>query len=85
MAGAGMNAGPLWLYAEAIERGELIRVLPAWNPPRYPVHALMLPGRYRPAKSNSALAMLRVKVPKLRESLVKHDSTLSAPTNFGGP
>ena len=65
MAGAGLNAGPLWLYAEAIERGELIRVLPAWNPPRYPVHALMVPGRYRPAKSNSALAMLRVKVSKL--------------------
>ena len=65
MAGAGLNAGPLWLYADAIDRGELIRVLPAWNPPRYPVHALMLPGRYRPAKTNSALAMLRVKVPKL--------------------
>jgi DNA-binding transcriptional LysR family regulator len=65
MAGAGLNAGPLWLYADAIDRGELIRVLPAWNPPRYPVHALLLPGRYRPAKSNSALAMLRVKVPML--------------------
>ena len=65
MAGAGLNAGPLWLYANAIDRGELIRVLPAWNPPRYPVHALMLPSRYRPAKTNSTLAMLRVKVPKL--------------------
>jgi DNA-binding transcriptional LysR family regulator len=65
MAGAGLNAGPLWLYADALDRGELIRVLPDWNPPRYPVHALMLPGRYRPAKTNSALAMLRVKVPEL--------------------
>ncbi|MGA7902775.1 MAG: LysR substrate-binding domain-containing protein [Terrimicrobiaceae bacterium] len=65
MAGAGLNAGPLWLYADAIDRGELIRVLPAWNPPRYPVHAFMQAGRYRPAKTNRALAMLRVKVPKL--------------------
>ena len=24
MAGAGLNAGPLWLYADAIDRGELI-------------------------------------------------------------
>jgi DNA-binding transcriptional LysR family regulator len=26
MAGAGLNAGPLWLYADAIDRGELVRV-----------------------------------------------------------
>lgn len=65
MAGAGPNAGPLWLYADAIDRGELIRVLPDWHPPRYPVHGLMLSGRYRPAKTNIALAMLRVKVPEL--------------------
>jgi DNA-binding transcriptional LysR family regulator len=54
--GAGLNARPLWLDADAIDRGELICVLPTWSPPRYPVHALMLPGRYRPAKTNSALA-----------------------------
>ena len=45
MAGAGLNAGPLWLHADAIDRGELIRVLPDWNPPRHPVRSLMLSGR----------------------------------------
>jgi DNA-binding transcriptional LysR family regulator len=64
MAGAGLNAGPLWLYADAIDRGELIRVLPDWNPPRHPVRSLMLSGRSTP-EDNSARAMLRVRVPKL--------------------
>jgi LysR substrate binding domain len=64
-SGAGLNAEPLWLYADAIDRGELVRVLPAWNPPRYPVHALMLPSRYRPAKTNSALGMLARKGSKV--------------------
>jgi hypothetical protein len=45
MAGAGLNAGPLWLYADAIDRRELIHVLPDWNPPRHPAHSLMLSGR----------------------------------------
>lgn len=66
VAGAGMNAGPLWLYADAIARGELVRVLPRWSPPRFPVHALVLPGRHRPAKIAAALQLLRARVPKLR-------------------
>jgi DNA-binding transcriptional LysR family regulator len=65
MAGAGLNAGPLWLYAEAIARGTLTHVLPAWSPPRFAVHALMPPGHFRPAKVAAALHMLRARVPQL--------------------
>jgi DNA-binding transcriptional LysR family regulator len=64
-AGAGLNAGPLWLFAEEIARGALVRVLPAWSPPRYAVHALMAPGRHRPAKVTAALQLLRAQVPRL--------------------
>jgi DNA-binding transcriptional LysR family regulator len=65
IAGAGLNAGPLWLYADAIASGDLVRVLPSWTPPTFPIHALMIPGRYRPAKISAALQMLRDKVPQL--------------------
>ncbi|MEM8794028.1 MAG: LysR family transcriptional regulator [Pseudomonadota bacterium] len=49
-AGGGLHAGPLWYFAEAIESGSLVRVLPEWLPPTYPVHALYAPGSYVPAK-----------------------------------
>jgi DNA-binding transcriptional LysR family regulator len=64
-AGAGLNAGPLWLYADAIARGELVHVLPRWDPGRGSIHALVLPGKYRPAKIDVALDMLREQVPRL--------------------
>ncbi len=43
----------------------MVRVLPSWTPPTFPIHALMIPGRYRPAKISAALQMLRDKVPQL--------------------
>lgn len=49
-AGGGLHAGPLWYFAEALEAGRLVRVLPDWSPPTYPVHALYAPGSYVPAK-----------------------------------
>lgn len=65
VAGAGFNAGPLWLYADAIKRGKLVPLLPRWHPPSSPVHALVLPGRHRPAKIATTLELLRERVPKL--------------------
>lgn len=64
-AGAGFNAGPLWVYADAIDRGELVQLLPRWKPPRGTVNALVIAGAYRPAKITAALAMLRRRVPQL--------------------
>jgi DNA-binding transcriptional LysR family regulator len=65
LAGAGLNAGPLWLYADAIARGELVHVLPRWHPEASAVHALVVPGRYRPAKIRAALELVRECVPRL--------------------
>ncbi len=64
-AGAGFNAGPLWLYADAIDRGELRHILPEWRPPNGFVHALTVPGRHRPAKIRAALELFRARVPQL--------------------
>ncbi|MEM8813046.1 MAG: LysR family transcriptional regulator [Pseudomonadota bacterium] len=49
-AGGGLHAGPLWYFAEAIEDGHIVQVLPDWAPPAYPVHALYEAGAYIPAK-----------------------------------
>lgn len=48
--GGGLHAGPLWFFAEAIEAGRLVHVLPEWAPPTYPVHALYEASTYVPAK-----------------------------------
>jgi DNA-binding transcriptional LysR family regulator len=66
IAGAGLCTGPQWLFADAIARGDLVHVLPKWSPPKGAVHALTLPGDFRPAKTKLALAMLRTRVPNLR-------------------
>ncbi|HTQ47244.1 MAG TPA: LysR family transcriptional regulator [Polyangiaceae bacterium] len=65
LAGAGINAGPVWLFADAIERGDLVHVLPRWQPPTGTLQAVVPPGRYRPAKVTAALALLRDRATRL--------------------
>jgi DNA-binding transcriptional LysR family regulator len=74
LSGAGLNAGPLWLYADDIAAGRLVHVLPAFSPPGFQLHALMLPGRYRPAKISAALELLREKLPQLTGILTRETS-----------
>ncbi len=50
LAGAGLHAGPLWLFQKHIDSGDLVHVLPDWSPPLYPVHAVHDYGRRPPAK-----------------------------------
>ncbi|MEM8977226.1 MAG: LysR family transcriptional regulator [Pseudomonadota bacterium] len=48
--GGGLHAGPLWYFADDIQHGRLLHVLPNWSPPSYPVHMLYASGTYVPAK-----------------------------------
>ena len=64
-AGAGLNAGPIWLYADAVARGDLVHVLPLWSPPSSLLQAIVAPGRHRPAKVSAALALLRERSARL--------------------
>lgn len=50
LAGGGLHAGPLWLFDDDLRAGRLVRVLPAWRPPDYEVHAVHGYGRQAPAK-----------------------------------
>ncbi|MBX9649914.1 MAG: hypothetical protein K2X57_22975, partial [Xanthobacteraceae bacterium] len=50
LAGAGLHAGPLWLFAPLAAAGRLVHVMPDWAAPLYPVHAIHNFGRRAPAK-----------------------------------
>ena len=65
LAGAGVNAGPLWLFADAIARGELVHVLTDWRPPSGTLQAVVPPRRHRPAKVTAALALIRERAARL--------------------
>ncbi|WP_338884783.1 LysR substrate-binding domain-containing protein [Xenorhabdus sp. TH1] len=44
--GAGIHAGPMWLFNKAIQDGKLIRLLPDWTLPILPVHLLRSQNSY---------------------------------------
>ncbi|MEQ1963845.1 LysR family transcriptional regulator [Xenorhabdus khoisanae] len=46
--GAGIHAGPAWLFSEAIHNGKLIRLLTEWQLPALPVHLLRMKSHYVP-------------------------------------
>ncbi len=48
--GAGVSVMDHLTAAQALRRGELVRVLPQWSLPRGGVHAVFAPGRHQPAK-----------------------------------
>ena len=50
VSGLGIGLLPLWLAGEAIERGDLVRVLEAHEPPSLPIHLVSPPRRYTPPK-----------------------------------
>ncbi|CDG16113.1 LysR family transcriptional regulator [Xenorhabdus doucetiae] len=46
--GAGIHAGPAWLFNEAIYSGKLVKLLPDWQLPALPVHLLRMKSHYVP-------------------------------------
>jgi len=52
--GAGIHAGPKWLFQEGIRSGELVELLPDWQLPGLPVHLVRLSNQYE-AKRVKAL------------------------------
>lgn len=48
--GAGIHAGPSWLFNTALQSGELVQVLRDWSLLALPVHVVRLKGRYVPLR-----------------------------------
>lgn len=46
--GAGIHAGPTWLFKDSLVAGELVQLLPDWTLPSLPVYLVRLRSRYVP-------------------------------------
>lgn len=58
MAGLGIAVNARWLFEEAIAKGQLEHVLPDHEPVRMPIHVVLPPGRYVPARTRSLIDFL---------------------------
>ncbi|WP_237385586.1 LysR family transcriptional regulator [Xenorhabdus sp. Sc-CR9] len=56
--GAGINAGPAWLFNEDILSGKLVRLLPDWQFPELPVHLVRIKSHYVPSKISALMDWL---------------------------
>ena len=50
MAGIGVSVLPDWLVREDLVKGRLVRLLPQWNAPEFPVHVIYPSQRLLPAR-----------------------------------
>jgi DNA-binding transcriptional LysR family regulator len=58
MAGLGIAVNARWLFEDALATGELVQVLPDHEPVRMPIHIVLPPGRYVPARTRSLIDFL---------------------------
>ncbi len=53
LAGLGIAHAPDWLFADALQSGEVVRLLPAWHAPAIPIHLVSPPQRRRSARMDA--------------------------------
>ncbi len=51
LSGLGISRGPRWLVGDAIARGELLEVLPEYQPDNMDIYAVYSHGRHLPSKT----------------------------------
>lgn len=49
-AGLGIGQTFAWFVREAVARGDMVQLLPDWQPPRHPLHVLYPPNRHLNSK-----------------------------------
>lgn len=64
-AGHGIAIVPDFIIDQALERGDVVTVLPGWSPPAIALHLVTPPGRLRPRRVDALLNFLT-------ESLMSH-------------
>jgi LysR family transcriptional regulator, regulator for bpeEF and oprC len=58
LAGIGLAVNARWLFEAELESGELVEVLPKYEPVRMPIHLLLPPGRYVAARTRALMEFL---------------------------
>jgi DNA-binding transcriptional LysR family regulator len=56
LAGMGIGYSPDWLFAQELQSGEVVRILPNWNAPTLPIHLVSPRERRHSAKVKSFAA-----------------------------
>ncbi len=56
--GLGIHLGPMWLFQEALEKGEVSKILPNYALKSYPVHAVYVAHSYLPRKTKEFIQQL---------------------------
>jgi len=57
--GAGIHLGPLWLFQQDIERGELVQLLPNYPLQSFPVNAVYTSRQYLPFKVKEFIRLMK--------------------------
>lgn len=65
--GLGLHHGPLWLFREEIERGELIQLFPDQPLKAYPINAVYPSRSYLPFKVKEFIRLMSTQVKDLRQ------------------
>lgn len=63
--GLGVGGSAMWLCGEDIRNGAVRRVLPNWELPPIPIEAVSVAGRFRPARIDAFVDVLRQVMGKL--------------------
>lgn len=50
ITGMGIGYAPTWLFEEELASGEVVRLMPAWDAPEFPIHLVSPPERKHSAK-----------------------------------
>ena len=65
LAGLGFSVMPRWFVEQELEQQQLVDILPKWRAPSLTINVASLPGRHRPRRLQSFLAVLREAVPQI--------------------
>jgi DNA-binding transcriptional LysR family regulator len=73
MLGLGVCVGSSWLMADAVDRGELVRLLPGWHADSMPVHLVYPYARHLPARLRRFAELVGELVPKALDEATMPD------------
>ena len=63
--GLGMAVMPRWFIADELRSGELVDLLPKWQPTSLIIHVAYMPGRHRTMRLNAFLDTIKIAIPEI--------------------
>lgn len=70
IAGAGLTAQPEWLVGDALEAGDLVRILPGWQMPTVDAHVVFPASRHVPLRVRAFVDFAAAELPRLLREMI---------------